>query len=100
MAGKLRLRKWNSAAHLKSEADIARYWEASVEEGRQNPAVITVALASIARARGVKGLARKAGLTREELDKSLSPAGDPAFATVLRVIRALGLELHGAAARK
>ncbi len=98
MAGKLK--KWDSAAHLKTEADIAWYWEASVEEGREVPAVITAALANIARARDVKGLAREAGLTREELNAALAPDGDPAFGTVMRVIRALGLELHGAAARK
>ena len=64
MAGKLKLKKWNSAAHLKTEADIARYWEASLEEGRDDPAFITTALGNIARARGMTGLARKTGLTR------------------------------------
>jgi DNA-binding phage protein len=45
------------------------------------------------------GLARKTGLTREGLYKALSPDGNPEFGTVMRVIRALGLELHGSAAK-
>jgi probable addiction module antidote protein len=62
---RLKLRKWYSAAHLETEADMARYWEACLEEGRDDPAFITAALGNIARARGMTGLARKTGLTRE-----------------------------------
>ncbi len=95
MARKLKLKKWDSAAHLETEADIARYWEACLEAGRDDPAFITAALGNIARARGMTGLARKTGLTREGLYKALSPDGNPEFATVMKVIRALGLHLHG-----
>jgi probable addiction module antidote protein len=99
MAGKLKLKKWDSAAHLKTEADVARYWEACIDEGRDDPAFITTALGNIARARGMSQLARKTGLTREGLYKALSPGGNPEFGTVMKVIRALGLELRGAAAK-
>lgn len=99
MAGKLKLKKWDSAAHLETEADIARYWEACLEEGHDDAAFITAALGHIARARGMTQLARKTGLTREGLYKALSPGGNPEFGTVMRVIRALGLELHGASAK-
>jgi probable addiction module antidote protein len=99
MAGKPKLKKWDSAAHLETEADIARYWEACLAEGRDDPAVITAALGNIARARGMTGLAGKTGLTREGLHKAFSPDGNPEFGTVMRVIRALGLELHGSAAK-
>lgn len=45
-------------------------------------------------------LARNTGLTREGLYKALSPGGNPEFGTVMKVvIRALGLELRGAAAK-
>ena len=99
MAGKIKLKKWDSARHLKTEADIARYWEACLEEGRDDPAFITIALGNIARARGMSQLARKTGLTREGLYKALSPGGNPEFGTVMKVIRALGLELRGATAK-
>ena len=95
---KLKLKKWNSAEHLETEEDIALYWEACLEEAAEDPAFITAALGNIARARGMTGLARKTGLTREGLYKALSPDGNPEFATVMKVIRALGLHLHGSAA--
>ena len=44
-------------------------------------------------------LARETGLTREGLYEALSADGNPEFATVMKVIRALGLHLHGSAAR-
>ena len=95
----IKLKKWDSAEHLKTEEDIVRYWEACMEEGGDDPAFITAALGKIARARGMSTLARETGLTREGLYKALSPGGNPEFATVMKVIRALGLELRGAPAR-
>jgi probable addiction module antidote protein len=94
----IKLKKWDSAEHLKTEEDIARYWEACLEEGGDDPAFITAALNTIARARGMSNLARETGLTREGLYKALSPGGNPEFATVMKVIRALGLSLRGAPA--
>ncbi len=95
---KLKLRKWDSAAHLETEEDIALYWEACLAEAEEDPAFIKAALANIAKARGMTTLARETGLTREGLYKALSPDGNPEFATVMKVIRALGLHLHGSAA--
>jgi probable addiction module antidote protein len=95
----VKLKKWDSAEHLKTEEDMARYWEACLEEGGDDPAFITAALGTIARARGMSDLARETGLTREGLYKALSPGGNPEFATVMKVIRALGLHLRGAPAR-
>jgi probable addiction module antidote protein len=60
MASKIKLKRWDSAQHLKTEADIARYWEACLEDGRDDPAFITTALGNIARARGMSQLARRA----------------------------------------
>ncbi len=96
---KLKLRKWDSAAYLKTEEDIALYWDACLDEAAEDPAFITAALATIAKAHGMTALARETGLTREGLYKALSPDGNPEFATVMKVIRALGLHLHGSVAR-
>jgi len=52
----------------------------------------------IARAKGMTQVAREAGLGRESLYKALSPAGNPEFATILKVVAALGLQLHAAPA--
>ena len=74
---KLKLRKWDSAAHLKTEEDIALYWEACLEEAAEDPAFITAALATIAKARGMTALARETGLTREGLYKRSHPTETP-----------------------
>jgi probable addiction module antidote protein len=89
---KTRTTRWDAAAHLDTEADMAAYLEAALEDG--DPGVITAALGDIARAKGMTQVARQAGLGRESLYKALSPNGNPEFATVLRVIAALGLALH------
>ena len=71
---------------------MAAYLEAALEDGE--PAVVVQALGTIARARGMSQIARDTGLGRESLYKALSPEGNPEFATVLKVVRALGLKLH------
>jgi len=83
---------WDPAEHLENEDDMAAYLEAALEEG--DPTLIAAALGDIARAKGMTQVAREAGLGRESLYKALSPAGNPGFATILKVIGALGLQLH------
>lgn len=83
---------WDAAEHLESEEDIAAYLDAALEDG--DPALILAALGDIARAKGMSQIARDAGLGRESLYKALSPTGNPEFATVLKVMGALGLKLH------
>jgi len=39
-------------------------------------------------------LARRIGMSREGLYKALSADGNPSFATIMKVARALGLKLH------
>ena len=86
---------WDSAAYLKTDKDIAHYLEAVFEDG--DPALINHALGVVARARGMAQIAKAAGLGRESLYKALSPGGNPEFATVLKVLRALGLKVKIAA---
>ena len=83
---------WDPAEHLKSEEDMAAYLEAALEEG--DPTLVAAALGDIARAKGMTQVAREAGLGRESLYKALSPSGNPEFGTILKVIAALGLQLH------
>jgi probable addiction module antidote protein/putative addiction module killer protein len=89
--GKTKTIAWDAVDHLKTDEDIAHYLEAVLEDG--DPALVTAALGDIARAKGMSQVARDAGLGRESLYKALSPDGNPEFATVLKVIRALGLKL-------
>lgn len=93
---KTKTRAWDAVEHLASEEDMAAYLEAALEDG--DPAVISAALGDIARAKGMTQIAREAGVGRESLYKALSPEGNPEFATVLKVVRALGLRLHASTA--
>ncbi len=92
---KIKTIPWDSAAYLKTDEDIAHYLEAVFEDG--DPSLVAAALGDVARAKGMAQIAKAAGLGRESLYKALSPEGNPEFATVLKVMRALGLKLKVAA---
>lgn len=89
---KVTLKKWDVTEHLNTEEDMQLYLDACMEEG--DPALITAALGDIARAKGMTQVARDTGLAREALYRSLSGQGNPEFATILKVIDALGLRLR------
>lgn len=82
---------WKSRDHLETPEDIAVYLEAVFEDG--DPELIGYALGIVARSKGMTEIARRSGLGRQSLYKALSPEGRPEFATVLKVLRALGLKL-------
>ena len=89
---KTKTRPYDVAEHLETGEDMVAYLEAALEDG--DPAVIVHAIGNIARARGMSQIARDAGLGRASLYKALSPEGNPEFATVLKVVKALGIRLH------
>ena len=91
-----RTQLWDVAEHLETEEDMAAYLEAVLQEG--DSALVAAALGDIARAKGITQIARETGLDRASLYKALSPEGNPELATVLKVVRALGLQLHAAPA--
>jgi probable addiction module antidote protein len=90
----LKLRKWDSVEHLKTDEDMAAYLEACLEEAGDDAAFIAKALGNIARAKGMTQLSKDTGLGRESLYKALSGEGNPSFATILKVTHALGLKFH------
>lgn len=90
--------RWDAADYLRSEADMVAYLQACLEEAPDDAALLAAALGDIARARGMMGLAKATGLTREGLYKALSKDGNPSLATVLKVVKALGLKLTPEAA--
>ena len=85
-------RPWDPAEHLNTQEDIVAYLEAALEDGDSQ--LIASVLGDIARSKGMTEIAHKTGLGRESLYKALSPNGNPEFATVLKVIRALGIRLR------
>ncbi len=84
--------RWDAADYLKSEADMAAYLGACLQEAPEDGALLAAALGDIARAHGMMQLAKDTGLTREGLYKALSKDGNPSLTTVLKVLRALQLK--------
>jgi len=82
---------FDPAEYLDDSESIAAYMSEALET--EEPAFVADALGVVARARGMSEVAREAGVSRESLYRSLSTDGNPEFATVLRVIRAMGLRL-------
>jgi probable addiction module antidote protein len=85
--------RWDSAAYLETDEDIQNYMEACLEEAGDDPAFIVHALGVVARAKNMSQLARDTGLTREGLYKALSEEGNPTFATIAKVAKALGFQI-------
>jgi len=96
--GNIKLRKWDTVEHLKTEEDMVMYLQACMDEAGDDAAFIAAALGDIARAKGMTQLAKETGLGRESLYKALSGEGNPSFGTILKVMRALGIKLHPEAA--
>ncbi len=85
--------RWDSAEYLQDEESIAAYLTACFEEAGNDAAFIAKALGHVARARSMSALSRETGLGRESLYKALSGQSNPSFATVLKVMRAMGLKM-------
>jgi probable addiction module antidote protein len=86
---KLKTTKFDAADYLDTPDAVGVYLDDILESG--DASLIAHALGVVARARGMSKVAKKAGLTRESLYKALSADGNPEFATVLRVMKALDL---------
>lgn len=91
----LSTKAFDSADYLNTPAEIAAYLDAVLEDG--DPALVAHALGVVARAKGMSEIAGKAGVSRESLYRSLSENGNPEFATVVRVLKALGVRLSAEA---
>lgn len=89
---------YDVAKQLRSPEEMVSYLDAWLDEAPDDASGIARALGDIARAKGMTQVAKDAGLSRESLYKALSADGNPSFATVLKVARALGVKLHAEAA--
>ena len=89
---------YDVAEQLRTPKEMAAYLDAWLDEAPDDASGIARALGDIARAKGMSQVAKEAGLSRESLYRALSADGNPSFATVLKVARALGVKLHAEAA--
>ena len=86
------LTPFDAADYLNTDKHIKAYLDAVLEEN--DPAHFQQALGTVARARGMQAVAGEAKTTRAGLYKALSSSGNPEFATVLRVVNALGYRFN------
>ena len=96
---KTKTTRYDVAEHLRTPEEMAAYLEACFEESKGDASFVAKALGDIARAKGMTQVARDAGLSRESLYKALSGERTPGFDTILKVVHALGIELHAAPLR-
>jgi probable addiction module antidote protein len=94
MAKKTITTPYDVAEHLRTPEERAGYLEAIIEEFDGDPRHVMQALGDIARSEGMTRVARKAKVSRESLYKSLSGTRKPEFATIFKVMTALGLQFQ------
>ncbi|ABE41208.1 conserved hypothetical protein [Rhodopseudomonas palustris BisB5] len=87
----VRTTTFDAADYLDSPEMIAEYLTEAFES--EDPALITKAIGTVARAKGMSIVAEDTGLSRENLYRALGGDTKPEFATVLRVLHALGISL-------
>ena len=88
---------FDAADYLDNDIVIAEYLNAALED--ENPNVFLQAIADVAKARGMTKLAKDTGLGRESLYKALAPGAKPRYDTIIRLVRALGVDLHATPAQ-
>lgn len=86
--------RYDVADHLRTPAEMVAYLDAWLTDAPDDAAGIARALGDIARAKGMTQVAKDAGLSRESLYRALSEDGNPSFATILKVARAVGVRLR------
>ncbi len=84
----IKLYPFDAADYIRTPDDVQFYLEAALEEN--DPEFFQIALGTVARSRGMKAIARDAKSTRAGLYKALNGKGNPEFATIHRVLNALG----------
>lgn len=82
---------FDAAEYLDSDEAIAAYLNEAIEENDSD--LFLSALADIARARSMSKVAEDSGLGRESLYKALRPGAKPGFATISRIMGALGVRM-------
>jgi probable addiction module antidote protein len=83
---------FDMAEYLDNDAAIAEYL--SLAAADEDPKVFLKALRTVSRARGMMELAKKADMPRESLYRALSENGNPSYATLRKIVAALGCKLE------
>lgn len=92
----LKIKRFDASKHFETPEAQARLIDDALQSG--NAAYIANALGVVARARGMSSIAKDTGLSRQALYGALSEGGNPSLDTIVKVMKALGIGLHAAAA--
>ena len=88
---KTKTSSFDISKHLKSDEDIRGFLQEVANTGDTSDFIHALNIAS--RAKGMTKVAKKAGVTRASLYKSLSEDGNPGFETINKVVDALGCKI-------
>ena len=88
----MRTSKFDLSDYLESKEMIAEYLNTVLEEG--NNADIINAIGHVAKAIGMTKIAEETGLSRPSLYKALSDGAKPQFATIMKVLKAVGGQIQ------
>ncbi len=86
--GEMKTSKFEIADYLDSKEMIAAYLNTVLEEGNEEDVII--AIGHIAKAIGMTKISEETGLSRTSLYKALSNGAKPQFATIMKVLKAIG----------
>jgi probable addiction module antidote protein len=92
---KMTLRRFDAVNYLNDADSIAGFLTASIEEANGDPGLILHAFNTVLRAqnRNMSQLAEETDITRSGLYEILSGNRNPSFATVLKLLDAMGMSL-------
>jgi probable addiction module antidote protein len=93
---KVKFAPFDASDYLDNEEVIAEYLTAALED--PHPEAFLLAVANVAKARGMAKVAKDSGLGRESLYKALAPGAKPRYETVRKLMDALGVKLMVTAA--
>ena len=88
---KKKAKLFDASEYLDSEEVIAEYLTAALED--KDPQLFLMAIANVAKARGMSAIAKRTGLGRESLYKALALGAKPRYETVYKVLQSLGVRL-------
>ncbi|TVR84886.1 MAG: putative addiction module antidote protein [Saprospirales bacterium] len=84
--------KFDIADYLDSEEMIAEYLNTVLEEGDTSDVIN--AIGYVAKAIGMSKIAEETGMSRPSLYKALSEGAKPQFATIVKVLKAIGGQIQ------
>lgn len=84
--------KFDITDYLDSKEMIAEYLNTVLDEGNNEDVI--VAIGNVAKAIGMSKIAEETGMSRPSLYKALSQGAKPQFATIMKVLKAIGGQIQ------